>query len=125
VVAVNGELTLNVQVENAKGISEGHLSIGFDPNLLAFKSGSGGDLLRGRSKPAPFAVSSKPGSGIVDIQIGRGDPEGINGSGLLFTLILKGERHGSSRVDLTGLHLVGPENLPLEVSASSGVVTVK
>ncbi|HET6370686.1 MAG TPA: cohesin domain-containing protein, partial [Nitrospiria bacterium] len=125
-VPVNGDMTLEVKAENIRGAFEGRFSIAFDPNLLRFESGTEGELLlSSKGKPATFTASSKPGSGIVEVQIGRSDPEGIRGSGSLFKLAFKALHAGSSRIDFKGAQLTDKGKMPLAADAVSGFITVK
>lgn len=125
VISVDKEVVLHVLVDDAKGISKGKLSIRFDPRIISFKKGVEGELLKRTSGSTNFVASSRPGSGIIDVQIDHKDPEGIQGSGTLFSLIFKGERFGSGQVFMREAHLVGKGTEPIPVKPGFGVITVR
>lgn len=125
-VPVNGEVTLEVRVDNARALSSANLTLAFDPSVLSLKGVTEGSFLKGDGKVTSFVSSSQPGGSVVDVQMSRtSDEKGVSGSGTLFTVVFSGARAGVSRVDFRNVRLLDPSRGPVTADILPGLVNIK
>ncbi len=125
-IAPQGEISLSVQIDNVEALSSATMSIAYDPTVLSFKQATEGDLLDADGLETAFTSSSAQGSNVIDVQMSRIlDEEGASGAGDLFVVVFKGERTGTSRVDIRNLRLTDLSGRPIRADIAHATITVK
>ena len=125
--SADGEVSLEVRVDNVKDLSSATVSLAFDSTVLDLKRVTEGNFLKGDGKNTSFISSSQPGGNSVDVQISRvAEEKGVSGSGTLFVVVFTGERAGAtSRVDFRNVRLLNPARGPINADIFPGLVNVK
>lgn len=131
--SLNQEITLAVEIQNAKDLTEAVLSLSYDPKVLEFKRAVEGPFMGSDGQQTAFVTSANPASGLINLRIRRvtnngGLPAGqagADGFGTLFGLSFAGKTLGSSPILFQTSQFLGPTREPLPVSFVSGRVIVK
>ncbi len=113
------EVMVGVRMDGVQELSEARVSLAYDPAVLEFKRAAEGDLMGRDGINTSFVSTVNPASGQVEVHIKRvSDHRGVNGSGLLFSLVFSGKEAGASPISLRSGSFLDPLHSSLSVSLS-------
>ena len=124
-LSVGTDAPLQVHIQNAARLSSATAMIEYDPNILQISQAIEGDFMQ--SDGAKTLLKFSPVSdGRVQVEMQRLETDrGIDGSGLLFTLNLKGLHAGTSPIRILGIGLFDLSRHPMDANATPAVVRVQ
>jgi hypothetical protein len=123
-IAPEAEVKVAIQVNGAERLSSAHFQLAYDPAVLSVTQITQGDFMTVDGTKIEFISSVSPGG--IDVDIKRvGDDRGMNGSGALFNVVLKGVKPGNGKIQVRAASLVDASGQPLNTALSQVIVTVK
>jgi hypothetical protein len=118
-LAVGGRTMVEIQVSGAENLHSAAVTLLFDPSVLKFENGTEGDLLNVGGAATAFSMSAA-GPNRVAVSVSRvSDPNGVNGSGRIATLVFSGVAPGSSPLSVESASFQDPAGRPLNATLSS------
>jgi general secretion pathway protein D len=121
-VGLGDSLVVEVRASSATPVSHLPLELRFDPALFDVDQVLGGDFLGKKGEATVLSDASRPG--IVAFGASRlGDRDGVTGSGLLATVVLKAKTVGVGTLSLQRVNAMN-ENLEPVASAVGAALTV-
>jgi general secretion pathway protein D len=125
-VPVGQETRLDVSVTGVKDLYGSILTISYDPKVVDFKAAAEGGFLKKDNQQTSFLFSNNVKAGTVDIYLTRiGDVGGIEGAGLLCSVMFQGRSAGTSQVLFKSVKLGNFNREQLKVDIIPAKITVK
>jgi len=124
-IAVGQETRLDILVANVDDLTEGTLTVSFDPKILEFRQALEGEFLK-RGGSAAVVAEVNPVTGTVVLRLNRGEgAKGVSGAGVLATLSFVGKGPGQSPVAVQTARLLNAGKAALPSTGGQGVVRVQ
>lgn len=123
--ALNSNVTLTLQIDNAEGLFAAPMRVRFDPKVLRLDSGRPGALLTGDGQEVNFSVNAmnESGEGVITLNRLPGSG-GVTGSGVLLNLSFQAIGKGKSPVTIVDPQFRNTQLQPVNVSAPTANVVV-
>jgi len=119
-------LTYLVSTENATNVSHAPLQIVYDPEILEFVEAKEGSLMSAGGTPTFFMASAGSTPGLIHIALSRMPPAGgIDGSGVLCSLIFRARRAGESPIITAGSRLLDQSAHPVDLRRNDSHVAIR
>ena len=120
------ELAVVVVVEDVSNLGGFEFTLGFNPDVLEYKSVVGGDFLgsSGRQVQCLDPKVQESSVSLVCVTLGPTPAEGANGTGQLARVSFSARGEGESALTLTDVQLVVPPGDPIASSTQDGSVQV-
>jgi general secretion pathway protein D len=124
-IQVGQETQIELIGGSVKNLYGGVITLGYDPQVIEFKSASEGTLLKKDRKPTSFLFSNNAGSGTVDIYLTRiGGVGGVSGAGSLCTVVFQGKSGGTSELEMKSVKLTNAGKEQIESENSNAMIEV-
>jgi general secretion pathway protein D len=124
-IVVGQETRLDILISNIDDLTEGTLTVSFDPKILEFRQALEGEFLK-RGGSASVVAEVNPITGTVVLRLNRGEgAKGVSGAGVLATLSFVGKGPGQSPVAVQTARLLNAGKAALPSTGGQGVVRVQ
>jgi general secretion pathway protein D len=126
---VGGTVSLNFMVSNAQDFFSAPLTFTFDPRVVRLADVIRGGVLNSDNLPPAFTKNIQNDTGTASVSFSRGfGMSGVNGNGILLTLVFQGVASGSSTVTLPQVLLRNSKAEPIPLQTEKppeAVITVR
>jgi len=120
------DMRLDITAGNVRGLYGAIVTIAYDAKIVEFKSASEGPLLKKDGQQTSFLFSNNIKAGTVDIYMTRiGDVGGVDGSGILGTLLFQGKSGGSGDIVVKSIKLTNSTREPIKTDTRGARAVVK
>ena len=124
-VLVGQETMLEVLVANVEALTEGALTVSYDPKVLEFRQALAGEFLK-RDGDATATAEVNPTAGTVVVQLKRAEgAAGVSGAGVLVSLAFAGKAPGVSPLAVQASRLLSAGEESISMTGGQGIVRVR
>ena len=125
-VSTGQEARFDLLAGSMKDLYGAIVTLTYDPKIIEFKTASEGSLLKKDGQQTSFLFSNNIKGGTVDIYMTRiGDVGGVNGAGILGTLVFQAKSGGASELSMKGVKLTNFNREQIKPELKDAKVVVK
>jgi general secretion pathway protein D len=126
VTGVQGTITVALVIENGSDVASAPMQFQFDPKVVKLNDVGRGDFLSNDGQVPVFTKNIKNDAGAAFINLNRlpGTP-GVNGSGVLATIIFQGVSTGTTTISVPNLSVRNTQGQVVASGTPTLTVTVK
>jgi general secretion pathway protein D len=126
VTGVQGVITVALVIENGSDVASAPLQFRFDSKIVKLTDVGRGDFLSGDGQVPVFTKNIQNDAGVAFINLNRlpGTP-GVNGSGVLATMVLQGVSPGTTIISVPNLSVRNTQGQVITSGTPTITVTVK
>ena len=123
---VSGSITVALVIENAGDVSSAPIQFQYDPKVVRITDIGRGDFLANDGQVPVFTKNIQNDNGTAIINLNR-QPQtpGVNGSGVLVTIILQGVGKGTTNITAPNMVVKNSQGQPVFSGAPTIAITVK
>ncbi len=123
---VGQEARFEIAAGNVAGLYGAIVTLAYDPKVVEFKAASEGPFLKKDSQQTSFLFSNNIKTGLVDIYMTRiGDVGGIDGAGILCSVVFQGKSAGTTDVAVRSAKLTNFSREQIKAEIRGAKVSIK